>query len=311
MKLRSLLVFAGVISGVSFSPNLGAGEALRIKVLVKLKEKPTEAAKPFADVGGFSMRRNAMEFKGASCPNASNGKGELICNVTCESADADLRLLVLSPSKEKARIVAGLTPPSAISVDIEGCKVTSNIPIVVVYKTASVSMSELGAYAPEVIKAIVADPSESFSIKPFSESANALKLLAENQKNREAILQISRVASAYQDAPPERKLSDYGNFMQYGVGVNSIVLQAVVNDAIGSKSKELVKVSPDAADFYRSVRDVEKELDKKTTLTAPEIQLSGDVRQIVKLGDWKATGDKLQTMGRGSAIVESIRYPTF
>ena len=52
-------------------------------------------------------------------------------------------------------------------------------------------------------------------------------------------------------------------------------------------------VSPDAATFHRSVRLVEKELDKKRDLSKREIQLSNEVRQI-KFEDPRTVSEQLR-----------------
>jgi hypothetical protein len=158
--------------------------------------------------------------------------------------------------------------------------------------------SELQASSPQVVSAIFKEGSATPSVKPFSQSAEQLKVLAKNEANREAILQLSRFAVAYEEAPPERKPPGIGaNVTQYAVGANSIVLQAVVANAIGSKANDLVKISPEPVEFHRSIGQIEMELNKKPNLNAGEIELFKNVRQI-KQEDPKLATDKLNGLSK-------------
>jgi hypothetical protein len=159
----------------------------------------------------------------------------------------------------------------------------------------------LSASNPEVFSAIAkGDVRKGFEIKPFSESVPTLQALAKKESNRDALLQVAALAETYRDASANLRWPNTGggNFQQYAVGLNSVVLQAVVNDAIGPAASAKVKVSPDSADFHRSVRVVESELAGKRILNEREIVLSNDVRLLKR--EPKLANEKLQLMERAA-----------
>ncbi len=274
-----------------------ATETVSIKVSVRLRDKVADQlGKPFAEVGGFVVKRVAADYKGASCPNASNARGELDCKVSCDTTDADLQLLMHPPTKEKARIVAGLTPPPAKSIEIVGCKLSSKAPVVLVYRTLDVTLDELFAANPELVAATADKTDTVLRFKPFSLSAPRLQQLAAKPSNREALLDLGRAAQAWQDLPEDKRQLTLpsADFGQYAIGVNSVVLQATVNDTIGPAAARRIKVSADATDFHRSVRDVEQVLDAKPVLSDTEIILSSEVRQLKK--EPRLASDKLMAI---------------
>jgi hypothetical protein len=280
--------------------NVPAEEPLALKIIVKLRDNLNDKqGKPFVDVGGFTVKRNNAELKNATCPNPSNKKGELICKLQCELTDADLRVMIVSPAKERARIVAGLTAPISRSLDITGCKIETPLPVEMVFRTPEVVLADLSASNPDVYRAISDDNDLHvgfITLKPFSVSSGRLKELAKDEKNRDALLEVASLANAYSDLSPEKRPAALvgGKFHEYATGLNSIVFQALVNDSAGAAIAGKVKISPSATDFHYSVGAVEKELNTKQFLSEKEIRLSNTMH-LIKI-DPKATNEKLQLM---------------
>jgi hypothetical protein len=291
IRFRGLIVFV-LIFAAAWPSQSSSTQSLRVKIAVSVKEKPKEQPKPFADVSGFVIRRSTTDYKNASCPDASNSGGELVCRIMCNGADGDLRLQVFAPLKEKARIVAGLTPPCAAAIDVVACKVMTPQPVRLVYRSAEVVFDELLAWAPDVYSAIVVtgDPTNP-KIRNFSDATEDLRVLAAKKENRDAILEFSKLAAQLKSGDA----SNMSTFGQYAAGGQSLVFQSLVSHAAGASTGALVKVSPDPADLQRSVGIVAKELDKKLALNAHEIKLFTGVQQI-KAGDPSLIAAQLQNM---------------
>jgi hypothetical protein len=282
MSARVAIAVA-TLSAFLLSP-VHAAETLALKVLVKLREKPEETVgKPFADVGGFALRRNNANYGRATCPDVSNAKGEFVCKVECETDDADMRLHLASPGRELARIVAGLSPPGLEAIEVAGCKIKTKLPIEVVYRSLDVIQAEFVVANPALYNLITtSSPGKPLQFKPFPSAAPSLEGLAKDPKYRAGMLEFSRIAAAYQDAPPERRPAAFagGDFGQYANGMNSAVLKAVVEEVIGGQLSSQVRVSGSRADFLRSVEAVERGLDAKPMLSESEIFLANRVRDI-------------------------------
>jgi|GEM_PF-5231425 len=194
MSMFNVIVLAtAAASGAS-------ADILPIKVVVQLQEAPRSAPSPFADVGRFAVRRNEMEFKAVSCPDASNDSGELTCRLSCGADDADMRLQLFSPLKDRARQVAGLSPPGAFAVDVVSCRVTSRLPVVVVYQTPLVVAAELLASQPAVFNATASLGPAGLRFKPFGASAPQLLALAIDLGHRAAIAQLADLAALEREA---------------------------------------------------------------------------------------------------------------
>lgn len=280
--MKFMLQATGVLLALGIPlPSLGA-ETLTIKVVVKLREKADDlSGKPFSDVGGFALRRNAVTYSKASCPDLSDAQGAFACKVQCDATDGDMRLQLVSPGRELARIVAGFSPPSLQAVEVSACKVKTKLPIVVIYRSLDVIFSEFRAANPEVYNTLKSEGAGAhLKLKPFSTVASALEVMAKEPSKRGALLEFSRVASAYEESPAELRPIEFANIDQYASGLNSIVLKALAAQTDDTQLGSAVKISSSNADLVRSINAVDRKLNAKAVLSAPEIVLSDAVRDI-------------------------------
>lgn len=261
-----------------------ASQELTVRVVVKLREKVTDkAGKPFADVGGFLFSRNNHPYTPAKCPDVSNGSGEFVCKVPCDAKDNSMRLHLVSPAHEQARIVAGLIPPNAEPIDISNCKVTTRQPIILVYRDFETFLADGKLSNPDVYNAFVTQNVQGKpAFKAFPDAAAALQNVAKDSRSRAAMLEFSNAAALVSEASSERRPAwiDNTELKSYKFGINSVVLKALVKEASGENMSAKVKISDNSADFQRSVAAVEHALDTKPFLSTPEINLSNDVRQM-------------------------------
>lgn len=283
-----------------------AAEPISIQMSVRLRDVPGDkTGKPLEGVGGFAIKRSSdAAFAGASCPNASNKQGDFGCKVVCTPNDADLQLLVHPPTQERSRIVAGLAPPSAPSVEIVGCQLSNKQPIVIIYKTVSVALDDLNSSNPELVQAITMGTSGGYTFKPFADSAPTLQALSAKSTDRAAIVELARIAAAFRAAPPEQRPAAVkgADFSQYAVGLNSVLLRAAVIDAGSAPAAaSKVKVSSDAADFQRSLAAVQKAYEAKALLNEKEIFLANQVR-LMKKEPRLVNVDRFQLENRGSVL---------
>lgn len=257
-----------------------------IKVVVMRKDKAQDGPKPFADVGGITIRRSNKELKNATCPNASNAKGELVCRVMCAKDDPDLSLQVFAPLKNDAPIVAGMVAPLSATVDIEKCVVT--LPVVakseptvrLVYRSAFAAMEELQTKAPAVIAAVATTKGSMLEFKPFAESAPALQKLAKEPANRDKLQQLAELAEVYKEGVEAGTGSPRPNLEDYASGASSIILKASVSESMGTPADRLVTVSASKSELQRSASAVSKALREKPILTKKEIFLAQEVKEI-------------------------------
>ena len=305
--MTSRLIFVLSLLGGFCWPCAMAADPIAIKMSVRLRDVPADKmGKPFEGVGGFAIKRSSdAAFTGASCPNASNSQGELGCKVACSPSDADLQLLVHPPTQEKARIVAGLAPPSAPSVEIVGCQLNNKQPIVIIYKTVGVALDDLNSSNPELVQAVTMSASGGgFTFKPFSDSAPTLQALSAKSTDRAALVELARIAAVFRAAPPEQRPAAIkgADFSQYAVGLNSVLLRAAVIDAGSTPAAaSKVKVSSDAVDFQRSLAAVQKDYEAKALLNEKEIYLANQVR-LMKKEPKLVNADKWQLEHRGSIL---------
>lgn len=265
-----------------------AGETVvPIKVIVMLKDRAKDGPKPFPNVGGFLIRRSSAELKNASCPDDSNGKGELICTLKCMKGDGNLRLQVVPPLKKRAPIVAGMSAPVSAVVDIENCAIKTGVTIKadasvkLVYRTALAMAEELQDEAPEIFAAVATLNGTTLNFKSLKETAPALQQLAKTPSNREKLRQLAQLGEVYKDAVAEGVSTPLGaNVSEYASGAHSIALQAAVTESMGSAANALVTVSASKGEFYRSVNNVSQALSSRSVLSENEIKLSRDVNGL-------------------------------
>lgn len=262
----------------------GFAQPIAVKVVVKIREKAEEqAGKPFSDVGGFELKRNNTRFDRAKCPDLSNELGEFSCTLDCDPKDGNLRLHLTSPGREIARIVAGLSTPTPRPIEIVACKVKTQQPIEVVYLGLDLVLSQFMAKNKGFADALTASVGGSNSqFIPFNKAAPTLEKIAAEPSGLSTLLELNRIAAAYQDAPPERKPTGVfvEGFAQYAIGINSIFLKKLVVDVGGAEYGSAVKLSGDSADLVRSVTAIERKLNAKSVLQKREIDLDGYVRDM-------------------------------
>lgn len=277
-----------------------AAEAVPISLTVKLRDKVADkVGKPFKDVGGFIFRRNNKDYEGATCPDVSNNKGEVTCRLQCNKNDGTLRLQLVAPNKERAPIVAGLTATATPAVTVEACKVTSTMPIDVVFRKADVLMAELFANNPSLKSAFDRTGGGAADSRPFFQD---LSTLAKDPKNRQDLLELSRLAESLAAAPPDQQLPNWPRleYSAVSTGVNSALLQAIVEESSGSKLSAEVVVSGNQAEFFKSLSNVQRELATKPTLSKSELAISNAVREIRSKPDSAVLKlDSLATSKRG------------
>jgi hypothetical protein len=254
-----------------------------IKLIVQQKDKGNPV--PFPNVAGFRFKRNNNEFSGAVCPDASNDNGEVICRLTCPDNDKDIRLLLLSPRKEQASIVAGRYVPEAVSVDVKQCKIVTKLPLALTYKTLVARAEELRASAPAVFNAVASIEGDAVKLKPFKAASSQLEQLARNTSNRQSIMELGEFAKLYaENKATGSPVPINANAEEYAVGVSSVVLQAQVVDALGGQTgKNLVAISPAPVELNRSLSNVSKALGAKQALNPEEIRLQRSIQSFSKV----------------------------
>jgi hypothetical protein len=256
-----------------------AAEDISITVVVKQKDKGPQAA-PFPNVAGFLFKRALADYVGATCPDASNDKGELTCRLSCAGNDTSLRVLLVAPQKDRATIVAGMSPPPAVPIDIEKCKVRNRLPVELVYKTAYARAEELKASDPALFNSVATLNGKSVEFKSFATASPQLRQIAQDKSRHQALLELAEVARLYEETPGTSKTASASTLAEYEAGVTSVVLQAKVGEAMGSKATGLVKVSPAPEELQKSLSNVSKALNTKPVLNQSEIGLSRAVSEL-------------------------------
>jgi hypothetical protein len=296
--VKSQLVYAVVAGAALLAMPAHATDVIAIKVVVKLREKVEDkTGQPFADVGGFTLRRNNAVYSRATCPDLSNARGELVCKLQCDADDGSMRLNVVAPSREQARIVANLTPPNQQAIEVTQCKVISKLPVEMAYRGLDVTYSELLTANPSIFNAIAAT-GDSKKFKPFVDAAGSLEKVAKDPKQRAVLLELGSLAAAAEGASLDRVTwASNAVLSQYATGLNSVVLKAMVDEAAGAELGSTVKISANTSDFQRSVTAVQKGLDAKPLLTQQEIVLANELKTLKTGG--KLTPSQLRNMDIG------------
>lgn len=286
-----------------------ASERVQIRVVVHKQIAVKIPSSPFEDVGGFLFRQGAGEFKAGSCPNASDAKGLLTCVVTCEAADKQLRLYLQAPQRDRAPAVAGFTPPAEIPLEIKGCKVTTALPLMALYKTPSVLLGELMVSAPDVINALASPSwtpkSQKFEVKAFDDVAPKLKELSAIPGNRRAMVELSRMFSARPENLDWVAVLDSGSaakpsvdqLEQYVVGTKSAILYGATSQLYGMDYTKFMPVTGKVSDYNSTTAKLRKTLATKAYLSADEAMLLNgmaviqreDSTKLDAWGTWRET----------------------
>lgn len=310
MKTITVMVASALWSASAAVTAQTPGEAVvLIRVLVMLKDRVQDGPRPFANVGGFQIRRSNDELKTASCPDDSNEKGELVCTLKCLKSEGNLRVQVVAPLKKRAPIVAGMAPPSAATVTIEKCAVKYNLPakpdapVRLVYRTALAMAEELRAEAPEVFAAVASVDGQTLRFKPLRETTPALQQLAKVPRNRGALQQLAEVGEVYKEAVSAGVSTPLSaSASEYASGANSILLHAAAMESLGQRADVLVRVSAKRTELYESLSNVSRELSARPVLSDSQIRLSRDVKDLQDgVSESAASKMRAKSMERGGA----------
>lgn len=98
-----------------------AETSLQIKV-VKRAYSHSEP-RPFQGVGMFDVVRGTAKMDGANCPDKSNAAGVVRCRLKCDAKSKEVVTLRVQPPTNQDHL-AGWVTPTAISVELKGCKLT-------------------------------------------------------------------------------------------------------------------------------------------------------------------------------------------
>jgi hypothetical protein len=259
--------------------------SLPIRVLVQQKDIGDPV--PLPRVAGFTILRNNTLYASASCPDASNAKGELTCTLTCAPTSKDATLLLMPATREKADVVAGMKVPAARELTVADCKIATPQPVVLVYKTVTAQLAELQAASPDVYKAATVVANGRVQVKPFAAASADLEQLAAKPENRRAIQELGELGSAAAERPASGglaagKASVAGQHMaDYAVGARSVLLKAQTSDAMGPKTADqLVKLSAKPVDLNKSIDNVTKTLGAKAVVNKDEARLERAAKEL-------------------------------
>ena len=283
IKASAIAIVLACAMGAALAQN----PVVRIRVLVK--QKDLGASVPFPGVPGFAILRNNLAFQLASCPDESDARGELTCTLACAPDTRNATLLLMPPTREKAVKVAGMKVPPAKGLQVTDCRITTQQPIELVYKSEAAQLAELQATSPAVYNAAFIAANGEVRTKPFLTASRELEQLAVKEENRNAIRELGelgRFVGERQAAGPavaakaprlEAKAADYA------VGTSSVLLKAQTADAMGpEQANKLVKLSAEAAELDKSITNVTKTLDVKPVLVPNEVKLNRAVKAMAR-----------------------------
>jgi hypothetical protein len=280
MRIAKLLLY------VSLSA-VGASNAVELKLVVKERFGRPPQERPFPDLTGFTL--SASPFAGSahpatSCPGATDRKGEVSCTVDCKPhSPISMRLYVQGPRPEASPAVKGYVDPDPQVVQLDRCVLRTRGPVVVMYRTPESYYSESLMMFPAVFEAAGLkqeswQPTQKIMVRPFTASASNLEALARRDPiNIEGIERLSKLAATYQRLPGTQKNVEAAKIIEdYQYGAGSIVLRALA--VSGSVPPSTVKISPAAEDYFRSISNVESQLQSRPVLNATQLKLYEDIK---------------------------------
>jgi hypothetical protein len=268
MKQSILAALLATLAALSVTaPPCGAqASGVSVSVRVLLKERPGAGAVPFAGVGGFKVLRSGVEFKDGSCPDSSDHAGNLSCTISCPPASMRLQLSIRSPNRDVERKSnAYMVMPATLPLEVHSCLVARNTVLEFVFKTQEVLFAEIKESSSKVYAAVVS--ADGKQLKPLRETAAALAELATDERNRDAILMLSRIATSFPEKAADKAVAGWKNLDQYAVGAPSIVVSAAA-----AKSTENIAriVTTDPAQLNQSLGIIEQRLRSKPNLTGDD-----------------------------------------
>ena len=263
--------------------------AVEVKILVKERYGRPAQERPFPDLLGFTLRSSplaATAHPSASCPTATNAKGELVCKIECTAASTErMRLYIQGPRPELSPSLKGYVDPEPQVLEIDRCSIKTQLPLVLVYRTPESYYAEAWIMYPGVFSAIGLKNekwplSNNTSLVEFSASFDVLEKVAiKDPKNIDGLFRLSKLADLYQRLPPDERDSAIAKRLgDYRFGAASVMLKAgVVVTAAGPTN--LVVASPSPEEYYRSVSAVENQLKNRPSLTSEQLRLYEKVRE--------------------------------
>jgi hypothetical protein len=300
--MKRSLILTTMVSLLFATPTYAAD----LKLVVKQRFGRPAQERPFPDLIGFSLRSSPFggtAHPAASCPNATNGKGEATCTIECKSASiVTMRLYVHGPAPETSPSLKGYVDPGPQVVEFDRCVQKPSKAIIVLYRTPENYYAEVAQMYPAVFGAVGlldqtwAEPLK-VSVLPFGATAKTLEgLTIQDAGNLEGVDHLSKLASVYQRLPPDQKNPETAKRLKdYEFGAASIVLRGIVGRAQLSSSS-VVRVSPSPEEYYRSVSELEGQLKNRNVLTASQAHLYEGIKTF-----------RQSSTGGGVITVEMLR----
>lgn len=280
MNFAKLLISVALMVSTSL-------QAVELKLVVKERFGRPAQERPFPDIAGFTLTPSPVggaPHPSTSCPGATDRKGEVTCTVDCRaSSTGTMRLYVHGPRPEASPTLKGYVDPDPQAIQLERCLLRPNRPVVVLYRTPESYYSESLMMFPAVFEAVGLKerswhPNQRVAVTPFATAATELELLARRDPmNVEGVERLSKIAAMYKRLPNDQKNLEVARVIgEYQYGAASIVLRAIA--VSGSVSPALVKVSPAQEDYYRSVSNLEAQLQSRPVLSSTQLKLYEDLK---------------------------------
>jgi hypothetical protein len=155
--------------------------------------KGDASPKAFSDVGGVVVRQLQAAYEKSSCPNASNAKGELVCEITCDTKLINMRLYVKAPTATTWSAVRGYSAPADEPFELDACVLKDRKPIRLVYRSLDLMIDMFTSSNPSLAALIASYTASNGSIKfkPFGQTANELEKFGQSPEGRSALLRLS------------------------------------------------------------------------------------------------------------------------
>lgn len=281
--MRSYHYFSAALLAVSWI-SAHAQKTIDVKVVVLKNERVAIGEQPISDIGGFIIRQQSTAYEKAKCPNASNAKGELVCQIECLRKEGTLRLYLSPPNQVAAPRIRGLFVPSEVGFDVANCVPTVAQPIRLIYKSQEVMISEFQASQPVLFNAIIDnapawDGKTLPKLKPFNQVSTVLAQQAVVDKT--AIVKFAEFSAAFEQEAKESKNTDAASkWGEYVVGSQSITLRMAAMEALGEGGGQAVRISSKKADLLQSASTLEKAIGRKPALGPRDLSALQEVNSV-------------------------------
>lgn len=252
--------------------NAGFAEETQITVRVKMQLKHSEPPRAFPGVDGFQIYRGSTKFDAASCPDASDREGKLVCLITCSASDTVEKTLRLVPPGKTAR-VKGYVAPAGEELKLAKCKVKPKSQWDFVYIDPVVSVAQIVAKEPKLAAAARAQPdSNQLTFNSSAEAIAALEKVGETQQGRELLFSFQQAALAATESQ-EIKLDPRAReaVEKYPSVIGSIYFKNLVM-RVKPDAAKFVTIKADKAAYFSNMESVEKYLDKDAA-KSPQVNM--------------------------------------